>query len=168
MLHMVEVMQRDFNEHHMTQVPMTENQLEEMLMMEKISDHVGMNYPEIPDSRFVAQPVDDFLFPSSFLVPMTENQLEEMQMMEEVSDHVGMNYPEIPDSRFVAQPVDNFLFPWEEVGLAENPITIDEDEGFSETMTPPAPQQPPAMEPRPDLRSIENLQNSSAVRQLLD
>ena len=86
---MVEVMQRDFNEHHMMQVP------------------------------------------------ITENQLGTMQMMVEVSDHVGMNYPEIPDSRFVAQLVDDFLFPWEEAGLADNPITIDEDEGFSETMTPP-------------------------------
>ena len=101
-------------------------------------------------------------------VPMTENQLVEMQMMEEVADHVGMNYPEIPDSRFVAQPVDDFLFPWEEAGSAENPITIDEDEGFSETMTPPAPQQPPAMVFRPALRSIENLQNSSAARQFFD
>ena len=118
--HMVEVMRRDFNEHHMMQVP------------------------------------------------ITENQLEEMQMMEEVSDHVGMNYPEIPDSRVVAQPVDDFLFPWEEERSVENPITIDEVEGFSETMTPPAPQQPPAMEPRPALRSIENLQISSAARQLSD
>ena len=33
--HMVEVMRRDFSEHHMTQVPMTENQLEEMQMMGK-------------------------------------------------------------------------------------------------------------------------------------
>ena len=86
----------------------------------------------------------------------------------EVSDHVGMNYPEIPDSRFVAQPVDDFLFPLEEEGSVENPITLDEDEGFSETMTPPVTQQPPAMEPRPALRSIENLQNSSAARQLFD
>ena len=88
----------------------------------------------------------------------------------EVSDHVGMNYPEIPDSRFVAQPVEVFLFPWEAAGSAENPITIDEDEGFSETMTPQntPPQQPPAMEPRLALRSIENLQNSSAGRQLFD
>ena len=101
-------------------------------------------------------------------LPMTENQLEGMQMMEEVSDHVGVNYPEIPDSRYVAQPVDDFLFPWGEAGSAGNPITIDEDEGFSETMTPPAPQQPPAMEPRPDLRSIEKLQTSSAARQLFD
>ena len=61
--HTVEVMRRDFNEHHMMQVPITENQLEEMQMMEEVSDHVGMNYPEIPDSRFVAQTVDDFLFP---------------------------------------------------------------------------------------------------------
>ena len=30
------------------------------------------------------------------------------------------------------------------------------------------PQQPPAMESRPALRSIENLQNSTAARQLFD
>ena len=116
--HIVEVMRRDFTEHHMMQVP------------------------------------------------ITENQLGTMQMMAEVSDHVGMNYPEIPNSRFVAQPVDDFLFPWEEEGSVENPITIDEDEGFSETMTPPVPQQP--LQPRPALRSIENLQNSSAARQYFD
>ena len=120
--HTVEVMRRDFNEHHMMQVP------------------------------------------------ITENQLGTMQMMEEVSDHVGMNYPEIHDSRFVAQPFDDFFFPWDEAGSAENPITIDEDEGFSETMTPQntPPQQPPAMEPRPALRSIENPDKSSAARQLFD
>ena len=84
----------------------------------------------------------------------------------EVSDHVGMNYPEIPYSRFVAQPVDDFLFLWEEEGSVENLITIDEDEGYSETMTPrnTPPQQPPAMEPRPALHSIENVENSSAAR----
>ena len=120
--HMVEVMRKDFNEHHMMQVP------------------------------------------------ITENQLGTMQMMGEVAEHVGMNYPEIPDSRYVAQPVDDFLFPWEEEGSVENPITIDEDEGLSETMAPQntPPQEPPAMEPRPALRSIENLQNSSAARQLFD
>ena len=120
--HMVEVMRRHFNEHHMMQVP------------------------------------------------ITENQLRTIQMMGEVSDHVGMNYPEIPNSRFVAQPVDDFLFPWEEEESVENPITINEDDGFSETMPPQntLPQQPPAMEPRPALRSIENLQNSSAARQLFD
>ena len=56
-------MRREFNEHHMMQVHITENQLGTMQMMEEVSDHVGMNYSEIPDSRFVAQPVDDFLFP---------------------------------------------------------------------------------------------------------
>ena len=58
--HMVEVMRRDFNEHHMTQVPITENQLGTMQMIEELSDHMGMNYPETLDSRYVAQPVDDF------------------------------------------------------------------------------------------------------------
>ena len=61
--HMVEVMRRDFNEHHITQVPPTENQLGEMQMMEEVVEHVGLNYPETPDSRYVAQPFDDFLFP---------------------------------------------------------------------------------------------------------
>ena len=54
---------------------------------------------------------------------------------------MGMNYLEILDSRFVAHPVDEILFPWEEARSAQKTITIDEDEGFSETMTPPAPQQ---------------------------
>ena len=103
--HMMEVIRKNFNEHHMMQVP------------------------------------------------ITENQLEERQMIEKVSDHVVMNYPEIPDSRFVAQPLDDFLFPWEEAGSAENSITIDEDEVFSETITfqNTPPQQPPILEPRPAL-----------------
>ena len=71
---------------------------------------------------------------------MTENQLGEMERMEQVAEHVGMNYPDTSDSRYVAQPVDNFLFSWkDEMESAENPITKDEDESFSETMTPPAP-----------------------------
>ena len=93
-------------------------------------------------------------------------------MIEEVSEHVGWNYPAIPDSRYVAQPVDNFLFPWEEEGCVENPITIEEDEGFSEPRTPVCepPKQPPEMEARPVLRSIENLQNFeiSAAQQPFD
>ena len=108
---MMEVMRRDFNEHHMMQVP------------------------------------------------MTENQLGEMQEKEEVAELVGMTYPDTPDSRYVAQPVDEFLIHWEEAKQGQkNAITIDEDQGFSETMTPPAPQQP--LQPCPARRSIENLQNS--------
>ena len=61
--HMLEVMRRDFSEHHMMQNPITENQLGTMQTMEEVSEHEGMNYPEIPDSRFVVQPVNDFLFP---------------------------------------------------------------------------------------------------------
>ena len=112
--HIMEVMRWDFNEHHITQVS------------------------------------------------MRENQLVEMQMMEEVSENVGMNYPETLDSRYVAQQFDDFLFPWEE-GSVDNPIIIEEDEGFSETMTSPTPQQPAAIEPRPALRSIKI---SSAAGQL--
>ena len=59
---MVEVMRRDFNEHHMTQVPMTETQLGEIQMIEEVAVHVGMNYPDTSGPRDVAQPVDDFLF----------------------------------------------------------------------------------------------------------
>ena len=114
---MVEVMRKDFNEHHRTQVP------------------------------------------------ITENQVGTMQMMEEVSEHVGMNYHEIPDSSYVAQPVEVFLFPWKE-GSVDNPIPTEEDEGFSEPRTPVS--EPPVMEARPALRSIENLQYSSAARQLFD
>ena len=34
-----------------------------MQMMEEVSEHVGMNYPEFLDSRYVAKIVDDFVFP---------------------------------------------------------------------------------------------------------
>ena len=60
--HMMEVMRRYFNENHKVQVPPAENQLGEMQMMEEVAEHVGLNYPETPDSRYVAQPFDDFLF----------------------------------------------------------------------------------------------------------
>ena len=87
-------------------------------------------------------------------------------MMGEVSEQFAVNYQEGPGSRFVAQPVDDFLFTSEkEMRSAEKSISIDEDEGFSETMRSPAPQQPPAMEPRPALPSIQNGHNSSAARQ---
>ena len=33
-----------------------------MQMTEEVSEHVGMNYPKISDSRIVAQPVDNFFF----------------------------------------------------------------------------------------------------------
>ena len=91
-------------------------------------------------------------------------------MIGEVAEHVGMNCPETPDSRYVAQPFDDFLFSWEE-GSVDNPITIEEDEGFSAPTTPVSepPRQPPVREARPALRSIEILQNFeiSAARKLL-
>ena len=41
--HKVEVMRKDYNEHHITQLPLTENILGEMQMMEEVAEHVGMN-----------------------------------------------------------------------------------------------------------------------------
>ena len=60
---MVEAMSRDFNELHIAQVPMTENQPGETQKMEEVAEHGGINYPDTPYSRYVAQPVDDFFFP---------------------------------------------------------------------------------------------------------
>ena len=53
---------------------------------------------------------------------------------------------------------------------AENSITIDKNEGFSEKTTPQntPPQQPPSMEPRSALRFVKNFENFSAVSQLFD
>ena len=95
-------------------------------------------------------------------VPMTENQLGEKQTMEKVAEHVGMNYPETPDSKYVAQPSTIFSF--------HGPITVEEDEGFSELRTPVSepPGQPPMLETRTALRFLENLQNSSAAQQFFD
>ena len=61
--HMVEVMRKEFNEHELMHVPLTEKQLATMQIMEEVTEHVGMNYTEILDSRLLAQPVDDFLLP---------------------------------------------------------------------------------------------------------
>ena len=50
----------------------------------------------------------------------------------------------------------------------DQPITTEEDEGFSEPRTPVS--EPPVMEARPALRSIKNLQKfeNLAARQLFD
>ena len=57
----MEVLRGDLNVHQITQVAIIENQHGTMQMMEKVSEHVGMNYAEVPDSRYVAQPVNDFI-----------------------------------------------------------------------------------------------------------
>ena len=46
----------------MAQVPITENQLGTKQMMEDVSEVRVMNYTEIPDSRYEAQPCDNFIF----------------------------------------------------------------------------------------------------------
>ena len=59
---MVETMPRDFNEHHLTQVPMTENQLGEVQRIEEVAERVGMNYLDTHDPISMAQTADNFLF----------------------------------------------------------------------------------------------------------
>ena len=75
--HMVEVMRRDFNDNHMSQVLMTEPTWRNAIDGEVFDQMVNM-YSEIPDSRFVAQPVDDFLFPCEEAVsaenPITKDE----------------------------------------------------------------------------------------------
>ena len=46
----IEVKRKDFSEHHEMQVPITENYLSTMEMMLEKAGHVGIDYPEIPDS----------------------------------------------------------------------------------------------------------------------
>ena len=58
----VEVMRRDFNKPHMTQVHITVNQLGKIQPMEKVSEHVGMKYLDTTDSSILANSVNDFLF----------------------------------------------------------------------------------------------------------
>ena len=60
---MIEIIKRDFSEHHQLQVPITKNKLETMGMMSKIPELVGMDYPEVLGPRYVTHPVNDFIFP---------------------------------------------------------------------------------------------------------
>ena len=62
MLLIIEIMRRDFKENYQIQVPVTVNQLGTKIMMSKIAEQVGMDYLEVPDSRFVAQLVNEFFF----------------------------------------------------------------------------------------------------------
>ena len=68
--------------------------------------------------------------------PIIENQLGKMGIMSQFAEQVALDYPEVPDSRYRAQPVNVFLFPLAEEGSVENKITIEEDEGFSDPITP--------------------------------
>ena len=98
-------------------------------------------------------------------VRITQNQFGTMEMMSQIAEQIVMDYPESPGCyRYKAQPVNDFLFHLEEEGSVENPITIEDDEGFSEPRTPVTESSRPttAMEARPALCFIENLHNSSA------
>ena len=59
--HIIEILRRDFSEHHQMQVPLTESPLETMTKMSQIGDQICLEYPEIPD-KYMAELVIDFLF----------------------------------------------------------------------------------------------------------
>ena len=61
MCHIIEIMRRDFSEHHQMQVPITESPLETMTKMSQIAEQISLEYPEILDN-YVAELVSDFLF----------------------------------------------------------------------------------------------------------
>ena len=67
-----------------------------MQMMEEVSELVGMNYTKIPDSRYVAQPVDDFFFPWE-----EEGSVENPIIIEEDE---GLSEPRTPVSEPPRQP----------------------------------------------------------------
>ena len=65
-------------------------------MMEEVAEKEGMNYPETPDSRYAAQPFDDFLF------PWEEGSVDNPITMEE---------PRTPSSEPPRQPLANAASP---------------------------------------------------------
>ena len=69
-----------------------------------------------------------------------------------------MDYPEILDCRHVAQSMNNLLFPCEQEGSAENPKTIEKDEGFPKPRAPVSepPSEQSAMLARPASSSVKN------------
>ena len=59
--HIVEIMRRDFSEHHHMQFSITQNQFGGTIeIMSKTTEEAGLDYTEVPDSRYVAQTVNDF------------------------------------------------------------------------------------------------------------
>ena len=60
--YMIEIMRRDFSEHQEMQVLVTETQRGPMEMMSQITELVGMDYLDVPDSGYVTQTVYVSLF----------------------------------------------------------------------------------------------------------
>ena len=62
-MHMIEIMRRNFTENTQIKFLISKNQLGKMEAMSQIAEQFGMYYPEVPVSGYVAQPVNEFLFP---------------------------------------------------------------------------------------------------------
>ena len=68
-------------------------------------------------------------------IPVTQKQMTSFQMIGEGSSHLdGLSHTS--DSSFIVQSVEDLIFACDEVGSAGNPIAVDKDLGFSETMMP--------------------------------
>ena len=48
--HIMKVTGKVFGEHPMMQIPNTDNQLDSLQLIEEVSEHVGVNNPQITDS----------------------------------------------------------------------------------------------------------------------
>ena len=59
----VEVMRMDFNEHQIMHVPMTEKELVSKQMKDEVAEHLVLDYPDTPDSRYVAQSIKESFYP---------------------------------------------------------------------------------------------------------
>ena len=97
-------------------------------------------------------------------VTITENHFATMRITSQIAKKCGIDFSEVSGS--VAQPVDDFHIPWEKARSAENPITLHEVEGFSETWRLQLDSN--CLHFRPAMCSLENLQNSIAARQFFD
>ena len=94
--HMIKIMGGDFSEQYQSQVP-KKTQLETIIMVSHIAEQIGMNYPEVPDSRYVAQSVIDFFFAWE-----EEGSVENLITTEEDE---GLSEPKIPVSEPASEPM---------------------------------------------------------------
>ena len=68
-------MQTDFNYHHFMKKPLTDKNFWSGHLMEEVDEHVRKIYPEIPNSGYVAQSVNNFPCPCEKEMESAENSI---------------------------------------------------------------------------------------------
>ena len=68
-------MKSDFSYHHFMQKPFTYKYFWSSHLMEEVDEHVRKIYPEIPNSGYVAQSVNNFLYPCEKEMESAENSI---------------------------------------------------------------------------------------------